>query len=110
MCQRLRLYVAEAATPRGKAAALRAGGGVAWAAWRAVSARMKPFSKSEWITPAACGARMPPRIVHALVSVGPGHGRQTRHGWGRVGVGCAPPARPPRSTMDYCAMECYAKE
>ena len=30
-----------------------------------VSARMKPRSMSEWILPAACGALVPLRIVHA---------------------------------------------
>mmetsp|Transcript_19568 Transcript_19568/g.52771 ORF Transcript_19568/g.52771 Transcript_19568/m.52771 type:complete len:292 (-) Transcript_19568:137-1012(-) len=36
-----------------------------------VSARMKPRSKSPWMTPAACGAVHPCLIVHARVSVGP---------------------------------------
>ena len=30
-----------------------------------------PFSKSEWMTPAACGAVIPFKMVHAFVSVGP---------------------------------------
>ena len=38
---------------------------------RTVSARMKPFSKSVWMTPAACGAVMPSLMVHALVSFSP---------------------------------------
>jgi len=36
-----------------------------------VSARIKPFSKSECITPAACGAFVPIGIVHALTSFSP---------------------------------------
>ena len=32
---------------------------------------MKPFSKSVWMTPAACGALPPPGIVHAFASFGP---------------------------------------
>ena len=36
-----------------------------------VSARMKPCSKSVWITPAACGARLPLVTVQARVSFGP---------------------------------------
>lgn len=32
---------------------------------------MNPFSKSEWITPAACGAFMPWRMVHARTSCTP---------------------------------------
>ena len=35
------------------------------------SARMKPFSKSVWITPAACGAVSPLWIVHARTSFSP---------------------------------------
>jgi hypothetical protein len=35
------------------------------------SARMKPFSKSVWITPAAWGAVAPMGIVQARVSLGP---------------------------------------
>ena len=41
------------------------------AEYETVSARMKPFSKSVWITPAACGAFVPLRIVQARVSLGP---------------------------------------
>jgi hypothetical protein len=33
---------------------------------------MKPFSKSVWMTPAACGARVPWVIVQARASFGPG--------------------------------------
>ncbi len=33
-----------------------------------------PFSKSEWITPAACGAVIPLRMVHARVSFSPAAG------------------------------------
>ncbi len=36
-----------------------------------VSARMKPFSKSVWMTPAACGALEPPVTVQARASFGP---------------------------------------
>mmetsp|Transcript_606 Transcript_606/g.1393 ORF Transcript_606/g.1393 Transcript_606/m.1393 type:complete len:226 (-) Transcript_606:549-1226(-) len=36
-----------------------------------VSAMMKPFSKSVWITPAAWGALVPVRMPHALTSPGP---------------------------------------
>jgi hypothetical protein len=36
-----------------------------------VSARMKPFSKSEWISPAAFGALAPLCTVHARASLGP---------------------------------------
>src|SRR5579875_3621327 len=36
-----------------------------------VSARMKPFSKSVWITPAACGAVAPRLTVHARTAFGP---------------------------------------
>jgi hypothetical protein len=36
-----------------------------------VSARMKPFSKSPWMTPAACGAVQPFWIVQARASFGP---------------------------------------
>jgi hypothetical protein len=32
---------------------------------------MKPFSKSVWITPAACGAVAPLRTVHARTSFSP---------------------------------------
>src|SRR5690606_10956198 len=35
------------------------------------SARIKPFSKSVWITPAACGAKAPLGKVHALTSFSP---------------------------------------
>ena len=35
------------------------------------SALMKPFSKSVWMTPAACGAVQPWRIVQARDSLGP---------------------------------------
>ncbi len=35
------------------------------------SARMKPFSKSVWITPAACGALSPLRMVQARHSSAP---------------------------------------
>ena len=35
------------------------------------SARMKPRSKSVWITPAACGAVLPARTVQARTSLGP---------------------------------------
>jgi hypothetical protein len=35
------------------------------------SAMMKPFSKSEWILPAACGALVPRWIVHARTSSSP---------------------------------------
>jgi predicted enzyme related to lactoylglutathione lyase len=37
-----------------------------------VSARMKPFSKSEWITPAASGALSPRWMVQARTSFSPG--------------------------------------
>ena len=36
-----------------------------------VWARMKPRSKSEWMTPAACGALVPTVIVQARASFGP---------------------------------------
>ena len=36
-----------------------------------ISARMKPFSKSPWMTPAACGASVPLAIVQARASLGP---------------------------------------
>jgi hypothetical protein len=36
-----------------------------------VSARIKPFSKSVWMTAAACGALVPRVIVQALASLGP---------------------------------------
>jgi hypothetical protein len=36
-----------------------------------VWARMKPRSKSVWMTPAACGALVPLRMVQARVSFGP---------------------------------------
>ena len=36
-----------------------------------VSARMKPFSKSVWMTPAACGALVPRVMVQARASLGP---------------------------------------
>ncbi len=36
-----------------------------------VSARMKARSKSEWMTPAACGARVPTGISHARTSFSP---------------------------------------
>ena len=35
------------------------------------SALMKPFSKSVWMTPAACGAFQPLPIVQARASFGP---------------------------------------
>ncbi len=35
------------------------------------SALMKPFSKSVWMTPAACGAFQPFPIVQARLSFGP---------------------------------------
>ena len=35
-----------------------------------VKARMKPRSKSEWMTPAAAGALVPRSIVHALNASG----------------------------------------
>jgi hypothetical protein len=36
-----------------------------------VSARMKPRSKSEWMTAAACGALVPRVMVQAAASFGP---------------------------------------
>ena len=36
-----------------------------------ISARINPLSKSEWITPAACGAEAPRGIVQARTSSGP---------------------------------------
>jgi hypothetical protein len=39
--------------------------------YETISALMKPRSKSEWITPAACGAVHPLWIVHARDSFGP---------------------------------------
>ena len=36
-----------------------------------ISARMKPRSKSVWMTPAACGAVKPLWIVHARISFSP---------------------------------------
>ena len=39
--------------------------------YEAVSALMKPRSKSEWMTPAACGAFAPMGMVQARVSVSP---------------------------------------
>ena len=36
-----------------------------------VSARMKPRSKSVWMTPAACGALVPAVMVQARDSFGP---------------------------------------
>ncbi len=38
------------------------------------------FSKSVWMTPAACGAVMPLRMVQARVSLSPGGGEGTPEG------------------------------
>ena len=47
-----------------------------------ISPQIKFFSKSLWITPAACGASVPFRIVHARASAGPAV--KYRMSWSRV--------------------------
>jgi hypothetical protein len=44
-----------------------------------VSAMMKPFSKSVWITPAACGARVPTCIPHDRTCHTQGHVHTRTH-------------------------------
>ena len=51
-----------------------------------ISPQMNLFSKSEWMTPAACGAFVPLRMVHARTSSGPQV--KYRISWVSVRLGC----------------------